>query len=160
MHPRQLHADRYLRGPDDALSMDEICNRMAVDADFRSVVENWVDILASVGDLRKIDDQYLPVADPKASANIWDDLLVRVAEIDLPSDPIARLRRGASARLDIVRGGEDALGMFYGADDVLSPEHLSRLNPLHAGAIAGMRGVLRRLCEMARRTGHSRGSSK
>lgn len=137
-----LFADR-----EDGLSKDEICARMAVDADFRSVVENWIDILASAGYLGKSDDRYLPVADPKTPTDIWDALLGRVAEIGLPSDPILRLRQGAAARLDIVRGSEDALGMFYGADDALSPEHLSRLNPLHAGAIAGMCGVLRHLCE-------------
>lgn len=122
------------------VSEDAFRQRIGADERFRGVVESWLALLVAKGEVRRTAEGL--VAPSGLAPADWDALIARARAVGLPADPLARLRRGAGDRLRVIRGEESAIGLFYGADDALSPEHLSRHNPLHRGAILGMRRTL------------------
>ncbi|WP_244117369.1 non-ribosomal peptide synthetase/type I polyketide synthase [Burkholderia gladioli] len=97
------------------------------------------------------------------SAAQWDACLPAAEAFGLSRGVLLRLREGAAQRLAVLRGEADALELFYGADDTLAPEQLTRMNPLAGPATAALAAAVRacaaalphapRILEIGARTG-------
>ncbi|MGF6093875.1 amino acid adenylation domain-containing protein [Pseudomonas sp. 18175] len=94
-------------------------------AEFGALVQSWAQTLA-----------------PTTPAD-WAELTPAGERFGLPRSVLLRLRGGAEQRLAVLRGESSALELFYGADQTLAPEQMTRMNPLSAATLAGLAEVIR-----------------
>ncbi|NKD77349.1 amino acid adenylation domain-containing protein [Haematospirillum sp. H1815] len=126
--------------PGSCLARDDVFRILRCDDRFTSVATGWLAMLLETGELVAHDDNLLT---PSGLQNhVWDDLANEARRVGFPAGILASLKQGSGMRLFVVRGEEDPLALFYGADDVLSPEYLARLDPLYERGLAAVHAVL------------------
>ncbi|NIF29090.1 amino acid adenylation domain-containing protein [Pantoea sp. Tr-811] len=77
-----------------------------------------------------------------ASAEQWARLQPLAEACGLPRQVLLRLREGAEQRLAVLRGQANALELFYGVDQTLAPEQMTRLNPLWPATLGALAKVV------------------
>lgn len=99
---------------------------------FAPLVRRWLDTLDAAG-----------ADDAPDTASDWPQLLPAAERFGLPRGALLRLRAGATQRLAVLRGEASALELFYGADNTLAPEHMTRMNPLSGVALGALAEAIR-----------------
>ncbi|MFZ6874495.1 amino acid adenylation domain-containing protein [Undibacterium sp. Di27W] len=77
----------------------------------------------------------------------WNNLTPAALDFGLSRTVLQRLRSGATQRLEVLRGQASALEVFYGADDTLAPEHMTRMNPLSSLCTSALAAAIRSLAQ-------------
>ncbi|MBC3917143.1 amino acid adenylation domain-containing protein [Undibacterium sp. CY18W] len=107
-------------------------------------------MLAPAPDLLVLAQRWLSTLDfnvPYDSEAAWNKLTPAALDFGLSRTVLQRLRSGAGQRLEVLRGHSSALEVFYGADDTLAPEQMTRMNPLSGLCISALAAAIRKLAQ-------------
>lgn len=112
----------------------------------RAVVDAWLDLLITSGDL--VADAGQTLSSPHGLQNeTWNDLRHDTRHVGLPVNFATALQKTAGRRLAVIQGREEALSLFYGIDDTLSPERLASLDLLFEDALGAVGQSLEHLAQ-------------
>ncbi|UMR30039.1 amino acid adenylation domain-containing protein [Massilia sp. MB5] len=122
--------DAGLAQAQDGAGRETVLQQLAPGAELAALARRWLAVLPP-----------LPGYDSNAA---WEELSPAALKFGLPRGVLQRLRAGAGQRLAVLRGQASALELFYGADDTLAPEQMTRLNPLSTLCTRALAAAIRR----------------
>lgn len=113
--------------------------------------EDLLQMLAPAPDLVVLAQRWLNTVDLNTqydSEAAWNTLVPEALDFGLSRAVLQRLRSGATQRLEVLRGQASALEVFYGADDTLAPEQMTRMNPLSGLCTVALAAAIRSVAQL------------